>query len=263
MTRWRDGRMDIQADGQQQKGQDKMCRRRVDGRTDISSCQDLCSLLAPPAVQKRLNFVHLWSCKLFRNRNTNKTLIPRHYAALSWHTPLSLAYTQPHPHTARGTFYRSAVRQELSYRPAPQKGTMGILGPTRWWRLIRWQTINEGQRKKEQKSRMGRALILPWHVASVCVCLQVCVRGTGEITRKRRMLTVSQWAHISHTAPPVDSKPSLCEIIAGRRQKTRRSFFEPLANRKICIQAENKESRNQNRTAALNDHLIFSETWKT
>ena len=121
----------------------------ADGRSDVSSCQDFCSLLAPPAVQKRLHFVHLWSCKLFRNRNTNKTPIPVHYAALSWLTHPSLLHTLSLTHTL-GTFYRSAVRQELSYRAALQNGAMGILGPTRWWRLIRWQTIKDGRRKKKR-----------------------------------------------------------------------------------------------------------------
>lgn len=41
-------------------------------------------------------------------------------------------------------------------------------------------------------------------------------------------------------------------VVAGIQNSS-----EPLANRKICIQSENKEGHNQSRTSARNDHPIF------
>lgn len=84
------------------------------GQTDVSECQDFCSSLAPPAVQKR---VILCTCEAAGNSDrgtaTHKeqtykqTHIPGYYAVLSC-LAQTLTYTW-------GTFYRSAVRPELSY----------------------------------------------------------------------------------------------------------------------------------------------------
>lgn len=93
------------------------------GQTAVSDCQYFCFSLAPPAVQRG---VILSICgaagSLDRGEGTHKhkeqkhkqTLIPEHYALSFFLGPRSLFHTQTLTYTL-GTFYRSRVRQELTY----------------------------------------------------------------------------------------------------------------------------------------------------
>lgn len=98
----------------------------------------------------------------------------------------------------------------------------------------------------------------------MCSCRCVCVSGGevgGEIARRRRRrmlrprrLHIVKLCHCTRDLYYL--KWSYKAAAAGAQHSS-----EPLANQKICIQAENKERHNQKRTAdSHNDHLFV--LWK-
>lgn len=112
--------MDIQADGQQQKGQDKMCSRHVGGRTVRRLfLPGLLFLISTPCCPEKTSFCPFVELQAVQKQEHKQDTHPRALrCSFLAHTPLSLAYTQPHPHTGDVLSQRSQAGVELSSGPA-------------------------------------------------------------------------------------------------------------------------------------------------
>lgn len=154
----------------------------------------------------------------------------------------TLSSIHKHSPTHRGHFIAAESGRSWGI-DWPAEWDWGILERLRWWILIRWQTIKDSQRKEQRSGRQSNHTTLA-HCVSVCVLASVRSKKMFRSTS----LYITQLCHSAQ-----NHYLKSYELVVARKWHS----SEPIANQKICIQAENKKCHNRDRTSVCNDHLNF------
>lgn len=115
-------------------------------------------LISTPCWPEGIYFVHLWSCRQFRpwdsyTQRTETQTHPSQDITLFFLDSHSLLHTQTLTYTHKGDMLLQHGQDGVELLTGLQSGTMGMMGPLRWWRIIRWQTIKDSQRKEQWRGK--------------------------------------------------------------------------------------------------------------